>query len=355
MTVLNIDPESAWAAVETRSERFEGRLYLGVTSTGIYCRPSCPARRPKRENTRFFGSIAEAEAAGFRACLRCRPKEAPRPQALTDGVRALLDGSLEETPTLAALAESLGVSAGHLQRTFKRVTGLTPREYAQAAKRSLIRERLRGGDDVASATYEAGFGSGSRVYERSGALFGMTPGRYRRGGAGVSIGYGIRDCAAGKLLLAASERGICFVAMGDSEPGLEDELRRELPHAAIARDEGAVAEYLTLAAAYFEGREAEAPLDLRGSEFQLQVWKFLRSIPAGRTATYGEVARGIGRPAAVRAVARACASNPVPLFVPCHRVVRGDGGLGGYRWGEERKRALLQSEAGAPSKEQPAG
>jgi AraC family transcriptional regulator of adaptative response/methylated-DNA-[protein]-cysteine methyltransferase len=345
VTDSRIDPGEAWAAVEQRDARFDGVLFCGVTSTGVYCRPSCPSRRPKPENVRFFASTAEAESAGFRACLRCRPKEPARPQALVERVRALLDESPDGAPSLSSLGEALQVSPAHLQRTFKRVTGLTPREYVQASRRSAIRQQLRNGEGVASATYEAGFGSSSRVYEGADALFGMTPGRYQRGGLGVSVVYGLTDCALGKLLLAATGRGVCFVAMGDSEEALESELRAELPRAELSRDEVSLSAYLDAAAAFFEGAPAvQPPLDLRGSEFQLLVWKFLKTISPGRTATYQEVARAIGRPGAARAVARACAANPAPLFVPCHRVVRSDGLTGGYRWGAERKRELLARE-----------
>lgn len=347
-TETRIDPrveESAWAALEQRDARFDGVVFYGVTSTGVFCRPTCPSRRPRRENVRFFASASDAESAGFRACLRCRPTEPAAAQSLVERARALLDERSDEPPSLVSLGEMLGVSPAHLQRTFKRVTGLSPREYAQAARREAIRNRLRNGAGVADATYDSGFGSSSRVYEDSGALFGMTPGRFRRGGLGVSVTYGIAECATGKLLVAATERGVCFVAMGDSEEALSAELSLELPQADRSRDDEALATYLAAAAAYFEGLPSEQPpLDLRGSEFQLRVWRFLKTIAAGRTATYSEVAEGIGRPGAARAVARACATNPVPLFVPCHRVVRNDGAPGGYRWGEARKQQLLAKE-----------
>jgi len=343
---FSIDPAVAWAAVLARSTRFEGALFYGVNTTGVYCRPSCPSRRPKPENARFFSSTEEAERAGYRACLRCRPAETSRPHELVRRARELLDGGLEEPLTLASLGEALDVSPAHLQRTFKRVTGLTPHEYVQAARRASIRERLRTGQDLTRATYDAGFGSSSRVYEQTKALFGMTPGRFRRGGEGVSAGYGVTDCTLGKLILAASEQGVCFVAMGDSEEALEDELRRELPYAALSRADGAIAEYLAAAVSFIDGRSQtpDSPLDLRGTEFQLLVWKFLKSIRYGTTTTYREVARAIGRPRASRAVAQACATNPVALFVPCHRVVRSDDSPGGYRWGVSRKKALLDRE-----------
>lgn len=341
--------EARWAAALKRDARWDGRFVMAVSSTGIYCRPSCPARKPARERVRFYSSPEDARADGYRACKRCRPDMGTDSPAI-DLVRrtcALLDHSSEAVPTLAELGKRLGVSPSHLQRTFKRVTGISPREYADARRQGVLRDRLRAQVPVLDAIYEAGYGSSSRVYERSDAQLGMTPARYRNGAAGASINYTIVRTALGKMLVAATERGVCRVTLGDSGKALEQALAAEFPAASRARDDALLAPAVGALLDRIEGRRpsTDLPLDIRATAFQRQVWEMLRRIPVGSTRSYSEVAAAIGRPGAARAVARACASNPVAIAIPCHRVVREDGDLGGYRWGVERKRRLLENES----------
>ncbi len=341
--------ENRWHAVETRDAAFDGAFVFAVSTTGIYCRPSCPSRRPRRRNVRFFDLPEAAEGAGYRACLRCRPREAPAQDRRIVAVRRacrFIEGGDDGPPTLAALSAEVGLSPYHLQRTFKRLVGVTPRQYADAHRLSRLKARLRAGDQVAGALYEVGYGSSSRLYERAGGQLGMTPAAYRRGGKGWRLGYGIVDCALGRLLVAATARGICAVYLGDDDRSLEGALGAEYPAAEIARDDAGLADWMGGIAAHLEGARPHVglPLDVQATAFQRRVWEELRRIPYGETRTYGEVARAIGRPGAARAVARACATNPVSVVVPCHRVVRGDGGLGGYRWGAARKEALIEKE-----------
>ncbi|HLF79360.1 MAG TPA: bifunctional DNA-binding transcriptional regulator/O6-methylguanine-DNA methyltransferase Ada [Dehalococcoidia bacterium] len=344
-----LDFDQAWQAVQERDGSADGSFVFGVRTTGVYCRPSCPARRPNPKNVSFFPAPEAAESAGFRACLRCQPRdERSQAERLVNAARELLDAASDESLSLTELAASLSVSAGHLQRTFKRLTGVSPRQYAEARRLQRLKSALRNGDGVAAATYEAGFGSSSRVYEKANALLGMTPGRYRRRGRGLRIGYAIVESTLGRLLVAATERGACFVAICDSNDELEEALRREYPLAAVVDGDSRVAEMaLTLAQSLRDGEPKPAlPLDVSGSDFQILVWQALSKIPAGETHSYGDVATRIGRPGAARAVARACATNPVALLVPCHRVLGTDGGLAGYRWGVGRKQALLAQEKG---------
>jgi AraC family transcriptional regulator of adaptative response/methylated-DNA-[protein]-cysteine methyltransferase len=351
MTTTNndIDFDTVWEAGRARDTRFDGQVFFAVVTTRIYCRPSCPSR-PKRENVRLFASADDAENAGFRACLRCRPRDTESPaERLVGEARRLLEADEAEGISLTALAASLGVSAGYLQRLFKRLSGLSPREYAAARRLDRFKSQLRAGSDVTAATYEAGYGSTSRVYEQASPALGMTPSRYRDGGAGLAIRYAVRESRFGLLLLAATARGACFVALGQAETELERALRSEFPRATIARGGEDLAHTADAVLEYLNGHgAADAPaLDLRGSAFQLLVWKALRGIPAGQTRSYGQLARELGRPGAARAVANACAANPAALLVPCHRAVRADGRPGGYRWGSERKLALLAAEADA--------
>jgi AraC family transcriptional regulator, regulatory protein of adaptative response / methylated-DNA-[protein]-cysteine methyltransferase len=340
--------DARWAAVLRRDAGWDGRFVMAVRSTGIYCRPSCPARRPSRDRVRFYGSPADARADGYRACKRCRPDLGTDSPAV-DLVRrtcALLDDASEPVPTLGMLGKRLGVSPSHLQRTFKRLTGVSPREYADARRHGVLRDRLRAQAPVLDAIYEAGYGSTSRVYERAGTQLGMTPGRYRNGAAGASISYTVVETALGKMLVAATDRGICRVALGDSVRVLEQGLAAEFPAASRTRDDVRLSPWVGALLARIEGRPAdELPLDIRATAFQRHVWQMLERIPRGTTRSYSEIAAAIGRPGAARAVARACASNPVAIAIPCHRVVRGNGELGGYRWGIERKRRLLQNES----------
>ena len=337
--------ETQWRQVMERDARQDGRFVFAVRTTGIYCRPSCPSRRPRRDSVEFFSDPQQAERAGYRACLRCKPTEISSQVQAVTRARQLLD-SAEGVLTLADLSKRVGVSPFHLQRLFKRATGLSPREYQSARRMQQVKLGLRKGDDVTTALYDAGFGSPSRLYERAGQQLGMTPGAYRRGGAGMTIQYAIVPSPLGRLLVAATARGLCAVRFGESASELERELREEFRAAEIHRDDAALQPYLQplLASLRGENLTIDLPLDVRATAFQKKVWDALREIPAGETRSYSEVARAIGDPKAVRAVATACASNPVALAVPCHRVVRSDGELAGYRWGIERKKKLLEQE-----------
>jgi AraC family transcriptional regulator, regulatory protein of adaptative response / methylated-DNA-[protein]-cysteine methyltransferase len=349
-----LDAETAWEAVLGRDARLDGRLVYAVRTTGVYCRPSCPSRRPRRENVLFFAAPSDAETAGFRACARCGPASG----AGLDAVRraaAYLERHLDERITLRDLAAAVGLSPFHLQRSFRRVYGVSPKAFQDGRRLGRFRARVRAGDPVGVATYEAGFGSSRGLYDVARARLGMTPGAYRRGGAGETIRFTVVPSDLGRVLVAATDRGVCSVALGDDAEPLEAALRGEFPGAAIVRDDAALAALVDEVgrAAAGEAGRAALPLDLRGTAFQLRVWDALRAVPRGRTRTYSELAAAIGAPRAVRAVARACASNPVALVVPCHRIVRGDGGMGGYRWGLDRKRALLERERGIHPGEAP--
>lgn len=349
-----MDPETAWRAVQTRDAGADGAFVYAVSSTGIYCRPSCPSRRPARQNVSFFAAPEEAERAGYRPCRRCRPRSGGPADAVRAVERACawIEAHLDEPVTLEALGGEVGLSPWHLQRTFKRLTGMSPGEYARARRLDRLKGRLRQGDDVATATYEAGYGSGSRVYEQADARLGMTPATYRKGGQGVSIRYATAASSLGRLLVAVTGRGVCAVTLGDTDETLEAALRREYPGAAIEKaepGEPGLGGWIDAVVRCLEGAEPclQLPLDVRATAFQQRVWKALQEIPYGETRSYGEVAAALGRPEAARAVARACAGNPVALAVPCHRVVRADGEPGGYRWGAERKKRLLERERSA--------
>lgn len=341
--------EARWQAVLARDARLDGEFVTGVLTTGIYCRPSCPARRPKRENVRFFDRPEAAERAGFRACLRCRPNEAALALAPAARVRRacrILEERSGERVTLAELAREVSMSPHHLQRTFKRAIGISPRQYADALRLGRLKKRLQGKDSVTMALYEAGYGSASRLYETSTQRLGMTPGAYRDGGRGVQIRYAVAETPIGRVLVAATERGICSVRIGESEKTMAKELEREFPAATIARDRAGLAAWLDRLTRHLEGRapQLDLPIDVKATAFQWRVYEALRSIPYGETRTYGEVARSIGAPRAARAVGHACATNPVGIIIPCHRVVREGGALGGYAWGLPIKKQLLESE-----------
>lgn len=351
-----IDSDTAWRAVLARDATYDGRFYFAVRSTGVYCKPSCAARRPKRENVAFFESPAAAEAAGFRACLRCHPREFAHASAIDRAVERatqFLEQHADRAVTLAELAAHTGVSASHLQRAFTRAVGMSPASFQRRGRVQRFKARLRAGDTVSRATYEAGFGSSSRIYEKSDAELGMTPAAYRRGGAGVRIAYAISDTPVGRILVATTERGVCAVALGGSIRELEASLHEDFPNATIVRDDAAHRDWVDAVVALVreprDGRTgrnaAELPLDLGGSEFQRKVWRALQRIPAGERRTYQQVAQSLGRPSAARAVARACATNRLAVVIPCHRVVRSDGTLSGYRWGVERKARLLKRES----------
>jgi len=337
--------ETQWRQVMERDARQDGRFVFAVRTTGIYCRPSCPSRRPRRDSVEFFPDPKQAERAGYRACLRCKPTEISAQARAVTLARQLLDQA-EGTLTLAELSKQVGVSPFHLQRLFKRATGLSPREYQSARRMQHVKHGLRKGDDVTTALYDAGFGSPSRLYEKTHQQLGMTPGAYRRGGAGMTIQYAIVPSPLGRMLVAATARGLCAVRFGESAGELERELREEFSAAEIHRDDAALRPYLQPLLASLRGENVtiDLPLDVRATAFQSKVWQALREIPAGETRSYTDVALAIGDPKAVRAVATACASNPVALAVPCHRVMRSDGELAGYRWGIERKKKLLQQE-----------
>ena len=342
------DSTTAWHAVQHRDRQFDGRFVYAVRSTRIYCRPSCSSRRPTRSRVEFFDTPREAERAGYRACKRCRPTStAPRgiDQAVARACE-FLAAHAEGPVTLASLARETGVSAFHLQRAFKRALGISPREYHDAERRRRLSTHLRKGDSVSRATYEAGFGSSSRVYERSSHSLGMTPATVRKGGAGERIQFSIVDSPLGRLLAAYTERGVCAVALGDDDAALERAFRADFPKAQIHPAGATIHEWIAAIVKSLEGaRPTRAiPVDAHGTAFQTRVWNALQRIPRGTTLSYRAVARQIGQPSAVRAVARACATNPVALLIPCHRVIREDGDLGGYRWGLERKKELLALE-----------
>src|SRR5712691_4996464 len=347
-----LNDAARWNAVVGHDRDADGLFVYGVRSTGIYCRPSCPSRRPRRDRVAFFETPAAARAAGFRACLRCKPDASvPLADPWVEKIRraCVYLSNVEGHPALATLAARLGGSPYHLQRNFKRLVGVSPREYAEACRLGRVKRSLRRADEVTGAMFDAGYGSSSRFYERAVPKLGMAPSIYMRGGAGVHIQYTIVDSpngVLGRLLVAATSRGVCAVAMGSSDAELTRGLSREYPSATIAPDAGALAQWATAIVAHLAGREPrlDLPLDVQATAFQWQVWQALAAIPYGETRTYSEVAASIGRPRASRAVARACATNPVALAIPCHRVVSAAGSQGGYRWGVTRKKALLRQE-----------
>jgi AraC family transcriptional regulator, regulatory protein of adaptative response / methylated-DNA-[protein]-cysteine methyltransferase len=344
------DDETFWRAVLKRDVRFDGRIFFAVRSTGIYCRPSCPARRPRREQVVFFRVPEAAEHAGFRSCRRCRPRNAVTADPQVEMVRRacrFIEDHTGELPTLEDLSAHTGVSPYHLQRVFKRVAGITPRQYAGAFRLSKFKTNVKKqGGSVTGAMYDAGYGSSSRLYERAPAELGMTPADYRRSGKGLRITYTVVACLLGRLLVAATEKGVCAVRLGDSDAALEAGLLSEYRAADIHRDDQALSQWVEQLLDHLNGKRphVELPLDVQATAFQWSVWEKLREIPYGSTRSYRDVARAIGRPTAARAVARAIATNPIALVIPCHRVIREDKTLGGYRWGVERKRVLLERE-----------
>ena len=342
------DEEEFWNAVLARDPRYDENFVYAVRSTGVYCRPTCPSRRPSREHVRFFPAAEAAEQAGFRPCRRCQFGAESADARLTmvqEACRAI-EESLEGPPTLAELSEKIGVSPHHLQRIFKQVTGVTPRQYADERRLEQFKTGLKQGDSVTNALYDAGYGSSSRLYERAPSQLGMTPTAYQRGGAGMRIGYTIVESRLGRVLVAATERGICAVYLGESDGLLEVNLRREFPKAELGRDGAELGRWVIALLRHLDGRQPhlDLPLDVQATAFQRRVWEELQRIPYGSTRSYGEIARAIGQPKAARAVGRACATNPASVVIPCHRVVREDGGLGGYGWGLDRKKALLEQE-----------
>ena len=337
-----------WNAVVARDAARDGEFVFAVSTTGVYCRPSCAARRPRRENVQFFLKPEAAEQAGYRACLRCRPKSFSG-NAESDAAKAIcrfIEQHLDEPLTLDRLGKEFRQSPFHLQRRFKAVLGITPREYADSCRLRMLKRNLQAGDSVTRAMYDAGYGSSSRLYEKTAAQLGMTPDKYRRGAIAAAIRYTCADSPLGRMLVAATERGICAIQFARSDGELMEGLKREFPFAARKADEGGLRSWVSALLRHMRGKDLDAslPLDIRATAFQRRVWAYLQSIPFGATRSYSQVAKGIGRPSATRAVARACATNPVAVAIPCHRVVREDGSMGGYRWGIERKQALLEME-----------
>lgn len=344
-----------WAKVLARDRRADGSFFYGVRTTGIYCRPSCAARRPRAENVVFFASADEAERAGFRACRRCRPRADTASARNTALITALCRAIEQATtaPTLAMLAAQARMSPFHLQRLFKSVTGVTPKAYAAAIRARRLRDSLAQDATITDTLYATGFNSSGRFYAQTDRLLGMTPTQFRAGGASTTIHYGIGANSLGEVLVAATERGVCAILLGDDGRALLTDLRQRFPAARIVAGDSAYAATVARAVAFVDDPRTglSLPLDIRGTAFQQRVWQALCAIPAGTTATYAEIARRIGAPKSVRAVAGACAANALAVAVPCHRVVRGDGGLAGYRWGIARKKALLARER--PAREGP--
>ena len=349
--VMN-NPE-LWNAVLSRDASRDGSFVFAVRSTGIYCRPSCPARRPRREQVSFFQLPEAAEQAGFRACRRCHPRRAQADDPQVELVRRIchaIDEHDEEPVTLRTLSEETGVSAHHLQRSFKDVMGITPRQYAESRRLKQFKANVKSGASVTEAMYDAGYGSSRGLYEKSSARLGMTPATYGRGGRGMRIIYTIADCPLGRVLVAATERGVCSVALSDSDSELTAALFAEYPNASIDSRDTMISASLNLwlgkVLEYLNGQSPriDLPLDIQATAFQWRVWEELRRIPLGDTRSYQDIAKAIGKPKAVRAVAGACAGNHVALVIPCHRVIREDKELGGYRWGLKRKQKLLKRE-----------
>jgi AraC family transcriptional regulator, regulatory protein of adaptative response / methylated-DNA-[protein]-cysteine methyltransferase len=356
-TRVTIDPDAAWAAVMGRDGQRDGTFVYAVTTTGVYCRPSCPSRRPHRQNVLFFDVPDAAEHAGFRACRRCKPRDEAAPTAaMIEKVRTYIDAHLDARIMLSRLASHVGVSTFHLQRTFKRETGLSPAQYAAARRAERFRQELKQGANVTRATYDAGYSSSSRLYAVSNAQLGMTPSAYRRGGRGMHIRYATADTAFGRLLVAATERGVCFVELGDDDGALEAGLATEYPLATREQAPAEMGEWMSAVLAALDGgtagmtgkagkaQAAPVPLDVKATDFKWRVWRALQEIPYGETRSYAQVAAAIGAPRAVRAVANACATNNAALVIPCHRVIGSNGTLTGYRWGVDRKRRLLEHE-----------
>ena len=340
--------DQRWQAVLGRDARHDGKFFYGVTTTGIFCRPTCPSRRPAQQNVVFFDDTQQAAHSGYRPCLRCRPLAAdgdPR-RALVRKVCAYIDANLEEPLSLSVLARQFRMSPFHLQKTFKAALGISPKEYVDARRMRLLKNDLRSGQSVTNALYDAGYSSSSRVYERATSHLGMTPDKYRRGAVAVPIHYTTAATPIGRMLVARTPEGICCIAFGSNDDELETGLRREYPFATRKRDDAALQTHVkSLVSQIDGGPAAKLPLDIQATAFQRRVWKHLQSIPVGKTNSYSEVARAIGSPTASRAVARACATNPVAVAIPCHRVVKENGEMGGYRWGVDRKKSLLTAES----------
>ena len=351
LPATDVSDDQRWNAVLARDAKRDGEFVFAVSSTGVYCRPSCAARRPRRENVRFFARPEAAEQAGYRACLRCRPR-ALTPNSASDTAKAIcrfIEQHLDEPLTLERLGKEFHQSPFHLQRRFRAVLGITPREYADSCRLKLLKRNLQSGNSVTRAMYDAGYGSSSRLYERTASHLGMTPDKYRRGAIAATIRYACAESPLGRMLIGATDRGICSIQFGRSDGELIEGLKREFPFATRKADGGTIRPWVEALLGRIRGSDLDSslPLDIRATAFQRRVWTYLQSIPFGETKSYAQVARAIGHPKACRAVARACATNPVAVAIPCHRVVRGDGSLGGYRWGIGRKKTLLALESGS--------
>jgi AraC family transcriptional regulator of adaptative response/methylated-DNA-[protein]-cysteine methyltransferase len=343
--------DNHWQAVLARDANHDGKFVFAVSSTGVYCRPSCPSRRPRRENVTFFRAPDDAEKAGFRACLRCRPKAigGSHQAEMVKAVCRYIEQHLDEPITLARLGSEFRQSPFHLQRSFKGVLGISPRAYADSCRLKQLKLNLQAGHSVTRAMYDAGYSSSSRLYERTASQLGMTPDKYRRGAIAAPIRYTLTDSPLGRMLIAATEKGICAIQFADSDDDLEHGLKHEFPFAVRRRDDAAMQSWKQHLLRQIRGQRLirSLPLDIQATAFQRRVWTYLQSIPFGATRSYGQVAKAIGQPNATRAVARACATNPVAVAIPCHRVVRTDGDMGGYRWGADRKKTLLDLEQAA--------
>ncbi len=353
-----LDFDECWAVLEQRDGAAAGGFFYGVLTTGVYCRPGCTSRLPLRRNTAFFETTAAAEAAGLRACKRCRPGDpsgASRHIAAVERACALLRKS-EKIPSLAELADAAAISRFHFHRVFKQVTGATPRDYARTHRLGAFAQKLDAGENVAQAIYGSGFGSSSRAYEAAPAALGMTPAARRNGGKGETIRFVTLATPLGWGLIAATERGVCLTALGDDRQRLAAMVPERFPAAEVAAEDPGLRDWAERIVRFVTApsHNLDLPLDIRGTAFQARVWRALQKIPLGRTATYSEIAHALGQPTAVRAVARACAANDLALLVPCHRVIREDGDLAGYRWGIERKRALLDRERAAAASDEAA-
>jgi len=346
---FSIPEKTLWQALLERDSQFEGKFVYGVHSTGIYCRPTCPSRKPSRSQVSFFSSPEEAHEQGFRPCKRCQPQNATASNPARDKVFAVcgyIEAQSDHIPTLLELSTQVKMSPSHLQRVFKQIVGVSPFQYGNAHRKERLKQHLHQGEEIAHALYEVGYGSSSRLYEKAPEQLGMTPASYKQRGWGKEIRYTIVNSPLGFLIIAATEQGLCSVRLGETEAELEDGLRNEFRNASLRCADDELQEWVQALVDYLSGNLPlpELPYDVKATAFQLRVWEALQEIPIGTTTYYSDIACSIGQPTSIRAVARACATNPIALVVPCHRVVPKAGGLGGYRWGVARKQALLDLE-----------